>query len=118
MTDAERCRSYADRLIEPLRAAAKEHGYALAVHGSLARDIDLIAAPWVPEASLAPVLAEAIRAKAEEVVGYAFLAPHEHREFPRRKPHGRLCWAFHLGGGPYIDLAVMPTAVYMEGMLK
>ena len=29
---------------------------------------------------------------------------------PGMKPHGRLCWSFHLGGGPYIDLSVMPLA--------
>jgi len=27
----------------------QKHGYALAVHGSLAKDLDLIAVPWVSE---------------------------------------------------------------------
>ena len=27
---------------------------------------------------------------------------------PQAKPHGRLCWSIQLGGGAYIDLAVMP----------
>lgn len=30
---------------------ARRHGYALAIHGSLHRDLDLIAVPWVEEAS-------------------------------------------------------------------
>lgn len=34
-----------------LAAIFQRHGYALAVHGSLARDFDLIAVPWVDEAS-------------------------------------------------------------------
>lgn len=105
------------RLIGPLRAKARELGYALAVHGTLKRDIDLVAAPWAPEAVEAVVLAEALRATAaEHNGGVAFQTPVEaddpwHRAgMPCHKPHGRLCWSFHLGGGPYIDLSVMPLA--------
>ena len=29
---------------------------------------------------------------------------------PGLKPHGRLTWSFHVGGGPYLDLSVMPRA--------
>jgi hypothetical protein len=104
----QKCKEYYDRLIEPLRAIAREHGYALGVHGSLARDIDLIAAPWREDITVQAVLAEAIRLKAEEIIGCAFIVPHEENDFPRKKPHGRLCWSFHLGGGPYIDLSVLP----------
>lgn len=101
-----------EMLIEPLREVARGHGYALAVHGTLVRDIDLIAAPWSEPLSAAKVLAEAIRAKAEQVSGAAFMAPHESDEYfqngcPGLKAHGRLCWSFHLGGGPYIDLSVL-----------
>jgi hypothetical protein len=32
---------------EALKAIAKEHGYNLVVHGSMNRDLDLIAIPWV-----------------------------------------------------------------------
>ena len=102
-------------LIEPLRAVARSHGYALAVHGSLVRDIDLIACPWTREAASAKALADAIEAEARRVNGRAFPLPHEDDEWyragkPGLKPHGRLCWTFHLGGGPYIDLSVMPRA--------
>lgn len=38
-------------LIDQLRAIAKGHGWALGVHGSLVRDIDLIAVPWTSDAS-------------------------------------------------------------------
>jgi hypothetical protein len=38
-------------IIESMRAIAREHGWALAVHGTLVRDIDLIAVPWVEEAA-------------------------------------------------------------------
>lgn len=34
-----------------MRVVAREHGYNLCVHGSLARDFDLVAIPWVDEPS-------------------------------------------------------------------
>ena len=115
---AARARKLADQIIEPLRAVAREHGYALGVHGSLARDIDLIAAPWSLEISPPPVLAEALRAKAEEINGFALNKDavgsnnpsYFHRGSPGHKPHGRLCWTFWLNGQVYIDLSVMTPA--------
>jgi hypothetical protein len=112
-----------ERLITPLRAVARQHGYALAVHGSLARDIDLIAVPWGHEVSAPAALAEAIRAAAEDVTGYlAFIKNDpkaDPRDFTRRSPepkfHGRLAWSIyvkaqHPGGyETYIDLSVMPA---------
>jgi hypothetical protein len=109
-------REYYERLIVPLRRVALRHGYALAVHGSLARDIDLIAVPWREDVSDAHTLAEAIRAEAEDVSGkMAFWVndpnadPYDYtRRNPEPKPHGRLGWSIHLGGtGTYIDLSVI-----------
>lgn len=105
-----------EKLIGPLREVARSLGYALAVHGSLVRDIDLIAVPWTREAVAAHELAEAIGARVGEINGIAFFLPGlEQGDYfragcPGGKPHQRLGWTFHLGGGPYIDLAVMPRA--------
>jgi hypothetical protein len=108
-------------LIGPLREKARELGYAIGVHGTLKRDIDLIACPWTPEAAPARELAEALQAVTLAVNGKADLAWHAGRdpEFTREggpgiKPHGRLCWTIHLGGGPYIDLSVMPRSAEMH----
>lgn len=107
-------RPHYERLIGPLREKARELGYALATHGSLKRDIDLIACPWTTEAVDARTLAEALlKTAAEHNNGLAFLSRHEDGGYfwagcPGAKPHGRLCWSIHLGGGPYIDLSVMP----------
>jgi hypothetical protein len=104
------------RLIVPLRAKAKELGYALCVHGSLKRDIDLVAVPWSGKAAEPRVLAFSLQNVAQEHNdGIAFVLPTENNEYhnagePGHKPHGRLCWSFHLGGGPYIDLSVFPPA--------
>lgn len=106
-----------ERLITPLRYVARRYGYALAVHGSLARDIDLIAVPWAYVVADAATLAEAIRAEAESVTGHtafwledAAADPMDYtRRNPEPKPHGRLAWSIHIAGaGTYIDLSVMP----------
>lgn len=120
MTEKARPRYEATRpkyeaMIGPIREKARQLGYALGVHGSLERDIDLIACPWTEEAVPAKELAEAIRqTAAEHNGGIAFMKSLEAEdEFhqngcPGMKAHGRLVWSFHLGGGPYIDLSVMP----------
>lgn len=96
-------------LIAPLREVARRHGYALAVHGSLAYDIDLIACPWTATATSPEVLAIAIQDAVSAINGISMM------EGPDTKPHGRLAWAFHLGGGPYVDLSVMPPAAELSG---
>jgi hypothetical protein len=112
-----------ERLITPLRAVARAHGYALAVHGSLARDIDLIAVPWRHDPSSPHTLVEAVRANVEDVTGYTAFIKNDPTadpcDFTRRGPepkfHGRLAWSIyvkarHPGGyETYIDLSVMPA---------
>ena len=111
-----------DRSILHARVAALLHGYALAVHGSEMRDLDLIAVPWTEQASSAEVVAEAIR----ESVNGVFSVGTQTGEVMTLMPHGRKVWAIHLrnvpallvdatgrGGrafAPYIDLSVMPVA--------
>jgi hypothetical protein len=109
-----------DLLIEPLRERARELGYAIGVHGTLKRDIDLIACPWTNEAVDAKHLAEALRIVVEKVNGYAQPSAREISEYfldgcPGTKDHGRLCWTWYLDKsgsdncqGSYIDLSVMP----------
>jgi hypothetical protein len=91
-----------------LRCVARRCGYALAVHGSLRTDIDLLAAPWRESAVDASYLAEEIRKTVEQIWGRA-----ERRdEKPTEKPYGRLAWSFYLQpigvAGPYIDLSIVP----------
>ena len=38
-------------IIEKIRAIARAKGWAIGVHGTLERDIDLIAVPWTAEAT-------------------------------------------------------------------
>jgi len=104
------------QLIGPFRELAKELGYAIAVHGTLKRDIDLLACPWTPAAVPPRILALSLRELAEQLFGRADLSWHLNQtpEFtlqggPGVKPHGRLGWCFSLGNGPsYVDLSIMP----------
>jgi hypothetical protein len=108
-------REYFEVLISALRHVAWRHGYALATHGSLSYDIDLIACPWRDSAVAPQHLADAIRKAAEAIIGEAFVAEHDKGRLPEKKPCGRLAWSLHLGGGPYIDLSVMPKGAAESG---
>lgn len=94
--------------IDAIRDAAKAKGYAIGVHGSLARDIDLIACPWTDGAAPAAEMAEAVRAAAASAIpgGNCWSKTDD----PKQKPHGRLSWSLHFAAGGYIDLSVMPRA--------
>lgn len=106
---AFRCARYYAQIIGPLREVARSFGYALAVHGSIKRDIDVIAVAWIEDAGRPIDLIEALRWKAESVLGWAGVITHTNtHQKPERKPHGRLAWEILLGGGVYIDVSVIP----------
>lgn len=52
---------YAAALYPGLTQIFRDHGYALAVHGSVARDFDLVAIKWADQVSSVDTLFEAIR---------------------------------------------------------
>lgn len=89
--------------------AARSVGYALAVHGTMTRDFDLIAVPWTDDAVGAEGLAQAIR----DVSGGSFIevegCRREGRD-PTPKPHGRVAYTIVLDG-VRIDLSVTPRLV-------
>jgi hypothetical protein len=96
-------------LLPTLQKVARECGYALAVHGTMTRDLDLIAAPWTEEATDDETLTEALRAACG---GKIYGAMHDGKTGktdlnPVSRPHGRKGWVIHLGG-PYLDVSVMP----------
>lgn len=96
---------------------AREHGYALAIHGSLNRDLDLIAVPWTETACDALTLISALKAATQTVTHgeeWDFLFP-DHN--PTMKPHGRQAYSLHFtdrgSQGTYIDVSVMPRAAQL-----
>lgn len=52
--------SFFKRVLPEIREAAKSCGYAIGVHGSMRRDLDLIAVRWIEGASDKEILARAI----------------------------------------------------------
>jgi hypothetical protein len=106
-------------MVPHLTKVARECGYALALHGSMVRDLDLIAVPWVDDAKSPEELAEALRAAVDGKIdtlahvgwdGPDSEDPHKSiRENPTQKPHGRRAWSIYFSGRAfYIDLSVMP----------
>jgi hypothetical protein len=93
----------------PLTNIARSHGYALAVHGSLQSDMDVVAVPWTSEAAPADVLMEAVRRWACKTMA-AMFGESTCVHGPEAKPHGRTAWTLCVGGISIIDLSVMPLA--------
>src|SRR5688572_1660406 len=98
-TRRERERLYKS-LIPTLREVARKSGYALGVHGSLRRDLDLIAVPWVKRCVKPQTLADRLSIAACGL-------RHKDKRW-EKKPHGRIAIAIHIGMYAYIDLSVLP----------
>lgn len=83
-----------------LAEITRSHGYALAVHGSLASDFDMIAIPWAPEASDPEAVVEEITKK------YAI---RRCEGDPEPKNHGRIAYTLSFSfGTTRLDLSFMP----------
>lgn len=73
-------------ILPKIREAARANGYAIGVHGSLRRDMDLIAVPWTEQCADKDQLAKVIH---QAACGIEML---EYRW--ERKPHGRVAVSF------------------------
>lgn len=102
-TDPEMVRALARRVIRPVRERARELGWAIGMHGSMERDIDLIAVPWTERAVAPETLANSLRQVLDKLYGVGLeVGPNE----AHPKPHGRLCWSFWIRPWTYIDLSI------------
>lgn len=95
---------YAAAFYPDMARLCVDNGYALTVHGSMARDMDLLAVPWTPEAVAPDVLLDLILKKFDLTVAHQ-------PDKPRgtAKPHGRTAYTL-IGdwGHWFIDLGIMP----------
>lgn len=98
----------AARLIGPMRLVARDLGYALAVHGSLRRDIDLVAVPWTDAAVDPDMLIDRLVIAADSYLprGKAYRDARDH--VGCKRAHGRMCIRIQTTCGTYIDLSIMP----------
>ena len=89
-----------------LAEVTRAHGYALAAHGSMARDFDLVCIPWAEQVSPPDDVVKAITT--------AF-AIHQIGE-PGQKNHGRVAYTITLGFGECsLDLSFMPAVLQTGG---
>lgn len=90
---------YAAGMYPELAKMFQEHGYALAVHGSMARDFDLIAVPWVSRPKSHKTVIKAIEKR------WAI-------EFPitsKKMKHGRIAYNVSVSFGTcYLDISFFP----------
>lgn len=89
---------YAHRVHE-LQTICASNGYALALHGSMQRDLDAVAVPWTDRATSAETLVACICGGMGLSIGPGS---------PADKPHGRRVWTLMLWEWGFVDLSVMP----------
>lgn len=87
-----------------LQSIANEHGYALAVHGSVTRDFDLVAVPWVEKPKSHRELLSAIQQYIGRINSNGL--PYDSIT---EKPHGRVAYTIGTGQGGYLDISIMPV---------
>ena len=94
--------------LEPIRLAARKCGYAIGLHGSTRRDLDLIAAVWIDDPKSKDELAAAVH--------YAACGLSHAPYTWTIKPRGRVAvsmpicwtdWGYDIPNLGHIDLSVM-----------
>lgn len=108
---ANMCQEFYGALIEALKYVSYRCGYALAVHGSLKRDIDLIACPWRDTAVSPDYLIKEIQKTTKAIIGEARPKFGEKTLKGELKHCGRIAWCIYLthdDSNPYLDISVMP----------
>lgn len=89
------------RVYTMVRKLAWEEGYAIGLHGSFTRDLDLIAVPWVDK----PREPEHLVRRIVDATGLKLA-----RDEPGQKPQGRLAWTlvFPAFADPrFVDLSIV-----------
>lgn len=82
---------------------ANRCGYALALHGSMNRDMDVVAIPWVDDCDTGWQLVYKLSKKHGLLID---------KPIKKKKPHGRIAYALLFpGSSAYIDLSIMPREV-------
>ena len=107
-------RALLDLILPPMRRIAKDFGYAITVHGSLNRDIDLVAIPWCEHDVAAPeVLVMKLCPAIAGVTGRCnWMRGTETMVDFTPKPHGRVAATLLVWCGEdsaNLDLSIKPT---------
>ena len=79
------------------------YGYAVCVHGTMQRDLDLVLIPWAEDSISREEMIEKIRKKYD-------IRERKGWDKASDKPHGRKAYIVQLHGfeGGYLDISIMP----------
>jgi hypothetical protein len=104
--------AYYAHLYIGLVEVARKLGYALLIHGSMARDLDLVAVPWEEDCAEPQTLADAVLITSGGIIqtdgnGQEWSRYSEVNRNPTYRPHGRVCFVIQLAGASYIDLSII-----------
>jgi hypothetical protein len=91
-------------LYNSMRQAALDCGYALALHGSMHSDMDLMAMAWTEDAKSEEELIKVI----DNCIGETIWKQCNFKWERIEKPHGRVSYIISIIGGWFIDLSIMP----------
>jgi len=89
-------------MFNKMKEKAADLGYTLTVHGSMMRDMDLIAIPWVDDAKSHEELVTEISKVIEPTVWKKY-----HFKERANKPHGRVVYTMSIYSDWFIDLSIM-----------
>lgn len=95
-------------LYNDMKQAALELGYTLAMHGSMHRDMDLIAVAWTEDAKPHEQLVSAIN----DCIGHTVWKEHNLKNC-EIKPHGRITYTLSICGDWFIDLSIIPPSIIL-----
>lgn len=89
-------------IYEDLKRVAEESGWALALHGSLNNDMDLMAMPWTEDATSIEVLIQ-------NISDLFATSPFKegHVKAYRAKPNNRVVYTISIISGFYLDINVI-----------
>lgn len=100
---------FLDHGLPHLRDAARANGYALAVHGSLSRDLDLIAAPWTSQAAPLDEIVTALAEATKKATGWGHVSGRSDNSWRTDKPHGRVAVTILASAELSLDISFLPT---------
>jgi len=86
-----------------LQEEARKRGYALAVHGSVKRDLDLILVPWIDDATPHIDVLNAFC----DILDFHYGPNNQPYTSKEDKPHNRVAYTVSVGCGGYLDISVI-----------
>ena len=89
-------------LWESFRNAALDLGWTLALHGSMASDMDIVAIKWTENAKDEKELIKSL----SNCIGETVWKDNHFKE-PTSKPHGRWCYTLSIYSDYYVDLSII-----------